>query len=94
MNKTLLIIAVTIIIGLTSTVYYTMCEELDTKANNETIMKVIEQMKEQRIEDRTAHKEQRKEDQQELKEQRSEQQSVNIRIMQSIEKMLQQKSVN
>jgi len=66
-------------------------KQIDTKANNETIVKALNMMETQRIEDRQLQKEQRKEDRQDLKEQRKEQQETNKQLYNVIQKMLIEK---
>ena len=63
-------------------------EKIDTKANNETIVKALNMMESQRVEDRTFQVEQRKEDQQDLKDQRKEQQETNKQLYKSIQMIL------
>jgi len=63
-------------------------KKIDTKANNETIVKALNMMEKQRVEDRTFQMEQRKEDQQDLKDQRKEQQESNKQMYKSIQMIL------
>ncbi len=63
-------------------------KRIDTKANNETIIKALNMMEKQRVEDRQFQKEQRAEDQRDLKEQRREQQEDNKQMYKSIQNIL------
>ena len=63
-------------------------KEIDKKANNETIIKALNMMEKQRVEDRQFQKEQRAEDQRDLKEQRREQQEDNKQMYKSIQNIL------
>ena len=77
MRKLYIPILIAIILSLVSTVYFGFCKELDTKANNDTIMVYIEKQEKQQDKDR-----------QERKEDKREQQKINDRMMQSIQMLL------
>ena len=77
MKKLYVPILIAIILSLVSTVYFGFCKELDTKANNDTIMVYIEKQEKQQDKDR-----------QERKEDKREQQKINDRMMQSIQMLL------
>lgn len=63
-------------------------KRIDAKANNETIVKALNMMEKQRVEDRSFQKEQRAEDKRDLKEQRIEQQETNKQLYKSIQIIL------
>ena len=63
-------------------------KRIDTKANNETIVKALNMMETQRIEERQFQQEQRKEDRQDLKEQRQEQQETNKQLYKAVQIIL------
>ena len=77
MKKLYIPILIGIILSLVSTVYFGFCKELNTKANNDTIMVYIEKQEKQQDKDR-----------QERKEDKREQQKINDRMMQSIQMLL------
>jgi len=77
MKKLYIPILIAIILSLVSTVYFGFCKELDTKANNDTIMVYIEKQEKQQDKDR-----------QERKEDKREQQKINEHMMQSIQMLL------
>jgi len=57
MKKLYISILIAIILSLVSTVYFGFCKELDTKANNDTIMVYIEKQEKQQDKDRQERKE-------------------------------------
>jgi len=77
MKKLYIPILIAIILSLVSTVYFGFCKELDTKANNDTIMVYIEKQEKQQDKDR-----------QERKEDKREQQKINEHMLQSIQMLL------
>jgi len=75
MNKLIIGTLITITLSLSGWLYVGTCDDIkelkNDKANNALVLKALDTIEKQRIEDRLQQKEQRKEDQQDLKEQRA-----------------------